>query len=179
MSSVHRTINIKWFKKFNERLEQYPKQPPHTRAEAIERAKNGEITEIAGEDPENKVYDVLWTDCHPGHASTIDYELFNSYIPSQTKDYLLLKFQPLRSRQLRDTVEDMESVPSSKDTNLSLQNPSSDSLTTPSSSEETNSSDESSTPNTSLKRKTKNRDDSNQTGENVRKSMRIYYITRT
>lgn len=181
ISKAHRTINIKWFRKFYERLEKHPKTPPRTRAEAIERAKLGEITEIAGHDEENKNYDVFWKDCHPGHASTIDEEVFNSFVPSRMKEYLLQKYEPFRCRQLQDKIgENIDSVPSSRDTPETIDSTvqSSDSLTTPSTSEDISSSNDAQRSLFQSKWKHKNRDDFTRTAENVRKRMRIDNITR-
>ena len=179
MSKVHRTINVQWFKRFHERLEQYPRQPPRTRAEAMQRAKRGEITSIAGLDPENDTYDVFWTDCHPGHASEIDAELFETCVPERQREYLREQSEPLKERALRGIrEEETEYPPESKDThdNMSLQSLSSDSLTSSSSVGETDSSNQSWVQIPSKKRTPENRDDSNETGENVRKRVRINII---
>lgn len=179
MSKAHRTINIQWFKRFHERLERYPKQPPRLSLEAIDRAKLGEITEIAGFDTEAKTYDVFWSDCRPGHASTISEEILMNYVPQAQREYLIQQCEPLRHYVLRKDEEQTETaeVPTSKETNdsSSLQSISSDSLTTNSSSaDEIDPRTEIKGRLPSLKRHTKNRVDSNQTGENVSKRKRIY-----
>lgn len=47
-SKKHRITNSKWFRKFYERSVSFPKQPPKTKLETIERAQNKEIIATVG-----------------------------------------------------------------------------------------------------------------------------------
>lgn len=88
-SKKHRIINSKWFKKFTERSEAYPKQPPLTEYDAMERAKNKEIVSIAGYNKNSEEFDVFWMDCNPTHASTITKNTFFNYVPEIQRNSLL------------------------------------------------------------------------------------------
>lgn len=85
-SLKHRTINIKWFRPFNERSSTYPKVPPRTMLEA--KARLSEITSVAGYDPRKQELTVTWKDCHPGHTFTIPYSLFNM-VPKSLRKTLI------------------------------------------------------------------------------------------
>lgn len=94
-SKKHRIINSKWFRKFYEMSEAYPKQPPKTELEAIERARNKEIIAIAGFNKKKQFFDIYWLDCHPGHSSTLSKKLFDKYVPEIQKDSLLANLRSL------------------------------------------------------------------------------------
>lgn len=72
----HRTINVQWFKPYNERDEAYPKQPPELDGDIM--ARLTEITGIAGFDYAKREAYVFWRDCPPGASSAITYEQFDS-----------------------------------------------------------------------------------------------------
>ena len=94
-SKKHRIINLKWFRKLYERSESYPKQPPKTKLEAIERAKNKEIIAIAGYNKKKLIFDIYWQDCHPGHSSTMPKKLFDKYVPQVQRNSLLANLKSL------------------------------------------------------------------------------------
>lgn len=94
-SKKHRVINSKWFRKFNERSESYPKKPPRTELETIERAQNKEIIGIAGYNKEEETYDVYWQDCQPQHSSTIKREIFDKYVPEVQRNSLIANLETL------------------------------------------------------------------------------------
>lgn len=94
-SKRHRVINSKWFRKFYERSTSYPKQPPKTELETAERAKKKEIIAIAGYNKSKEEFDVYWTDCHPGHSSTISRELFWKQVPEIQRNSLLANLRAL------------------------------------------------------------------------------------
>lgn len=76
----HRTINVQWFKHYQERDERYPKTPPRTHREIL--ARLSEIVGLAGFDYEKKVATVFWRDCPPGLGSEITYAEFEQIPPS-------------------------------------------------------------------------------------------------
>lgn len=166
MSKVHRTINTKWFRPFLDRPDQYPKHVPRTELETRERALNGEITEIAGYDPIGHDYDVFWKDCHPGHATIISQHLFNSCVPPNQRAFLLESSDLFRHRQNRHADVD-DAQPS---------NPTSDVSTSQYPAQTPPGRLPSLFSRRSTAKHTLNRDDSNQTGENVNKRPRIYHI---
>lgn len=94
-SKKHRIINSKWFRKFDERSQNYTKKPPITEYEAIQRAQNKEIIGIAGYNKLTQKFDVYWLDCHPGHSSSLRKEMFFRYVPEIQRNSLLANLRIL------------------------------------------------------------------------------------
>jgi hypothetical protein len=95
----HRTINVQWYKKYNERDEAYPKLPPRTHREIMSRLS--EIVGIAGFDYEKKLVTVFWRDCPPGLGSTITYEEFDA-APESIRASLVEAAKSLGATRIED-----------------------------------------------------------------------------
>jgi len=92
ISKTHRVINTDKFRPYNERLTAYPLTPPRLSSDTKERAAAGEIIKIIGHDSENHLYDVIWRDAAPYHATAISEDIFQEYVPKVQQDYLLRQF---------------------------------------------------------------------------------------
>lgn len=87
MSLKHRLINVKWLRPWQERNAAYPKVPPVTTLQVIDRIS--EICSIAGYDSDQGTLDVFWSDCDPSHATTIHQTIFDQHTPPHLRLVLL------------------------------------------------------------------------------------------
>ena len=94
---LHRVINKCWFKKLQLRDGMYPKQPPRTPQELINRIK--EITGIVGYSEQDKVYYGTFQDVDPQLVTEIPEEILITYLDQNRRISLLENLRQLGKPQ--------------------------------------------------------------------------------
>ena len=99
----HRIINIQFLKKLHLRKDRYPKDPPNTSIERINRAS--EVTAVKGFDRDNQVYYCRMLDVDP--SITVEYTPHEfSQIPAWIRKSLVANFNQLLVEQTQDKEEE-------------------------------------------------------------------------
>ena len=96
MKKVHRTINKYWFKKLYVRDDQFPKQPPRTESEIIQRID--EISGLVGYSESEQVFYCTFTDVDPQLTTKVHKDIISRYMDPDRKESLLSNFTQLAAQ---------------------------------------------------------------------------------
>lgn len=99
---THRKINTQYLRKYYAR-DSYPKIPPRTEQEAIERVR--EIIGIAGFDKTEKTWDLQWQDCDPTNVFTVSDDFIEQYIPDNIQDAIWQNMNQLSKNRDDSSLE--------------------------------------------------------------------------
>ncbi|GME99766.1 unnamed protein product [[Candida] boidinii] len=79
----HRTINVKFFKKYHTRGSHFAKLPPVTDNEAASRID--QVSAIVGYNETDKEVAVTWVGCDPAHATIVPASTFAKLSPARLR----------------------------------------------------------------------------------------------
>ncbi|GMG55622.1 unnamed protein product [Ambrosiozyma monospora] len=82
----HRTINVKYFRRYFDRGVKYSKVPPRTLLETKARVK--EIISFVGYDVSNKEVAVTWQGCDPKHCTKVPYDVIELLPPTRVDELI-------------------------------------------------------------------------------------------
>ena len=85
MKKVNRTINKYWFKKLYVRDDQFPKQPPRTESEIIQRID--EINGLVGYSESEQVFYCTFTDVDPQLTTKVHKDIISRYMDPDRKEF--------------------------------------------------------------------------------------------
>ena len=104
MKKVHRTINKYWFKKLYVRDDQFPKQPPRTESEVIQRID--EISGLVGYSESEQVFYCTFTDVDPQLTTKVHKDIISRYMDPDRKESLLSNFTQLAAQTVEMSDEE-------------------------------------------------------------------------
>ena len=104
MKKVHRTINKYWFKKLHIRDDQFPKQPPRTESEIIQRID--EINGLVGYSESEQVFYCTFTDVDPQLTTKVHKDIIGRYMDPDRKESLLSNFTQLAAQTVEMSDEE-------------------------------------------------------------------------
>ena len=104
MKKVHRTINKYWFKKLHIRDDQFPKQPPRTESEIIQRID--EISGLVSYSESEQVFYCTFTDVDPQLTTKVHKDIISRYMDPDRKESLLSNFTQLAAQTVEMSDEE-------------------------------------------------------------------------
>ena len=104
MKKVHRTINKYWLKKLYVRDDQFPKQPPRTESEIIQRID--EINGLVGYSESEQVFYCTFADVDPQLTTKVHKDIISRYMDPDRKESLLSNFTQLAAQTVEMSDEE-------------------------------------------------------------------------